>query len=198
MKRVTDKETQITKTTGIFKSLDGNIVVQEDGELKGSNLISVKTVQKQLKESGEIKIEGKKIKFTFRKEGKAEESDSEDISERIVVPANLEPFTLENWDALLKNEAIDFKFALWDRLETVSFSMKKSSDLELNGEKLIKFRLKPRNFIISSLVDSIFLTWNKEKKVLVIAESRVAPYLKVEDGFKPLDAIVKYFYPVNP
>lgn len=187
-----------TKEDGVhskasYKDVDGKEVVREEGLIKGAQVLRYEITQGQTQEKGRFFVEGDMIRFEYEGKGKKKQAE-EKIKGTILAPANFNAFVVENWDRLAGGKKLDVRFAVWDRLETVGFTLQKMKDLDSRGSQWMELRMKPTSFVIAALVDPIFLWYSHGDKKLMVMEGRVAPKQLKDGKWKDLDARVVYTY----
>lgn len=182
-----------THTLASFKDLEGVEVAREQALIKGAQILSYSITQGQTAEHGKFFLEGGKIYFEYEGKGKRKTA-SEKNKGTILCTANFSAFVRENWDALLQGRTFDVRFAVWDRLETVGFSLQKIGEVSRGGDKWMELRFKPTNFIIAALVDPIYLWYSLADKKLMAMKGRVTPKIKKGGRWKDLDSEVIYTY----
>lgn len=183
-----------TRTEAVYKDMDGREAVREEGVIQGAQLVSYQITQKQTQEKGRIFVEGDKIKFEYEGPQGKRKSAEEKLKNPTLCTANFNAFVRENWDELAAGKAIDVRFAVWDRLETVGFTLQGIGVQEHNGERWIELRMKPSSFLIAALVDPIHLWYGENDKNLMLMKGRIAPKLRQGKKWRDLDAEVVYSY----
>lgn len=181
-------------TLAIFRDLQGKEVINEKGHLQGAKILSYEINQGQTQEKGRFKVEGDKIRFEYEgPNGKKKEAE-EKTKGFILSTANFNAFVKENWQSLSSGKEMDVRFAVWDRLETVGFTLKKVHESASGSDKWIELRMKPTSFVIAALVDPIFLSYSMSDQKLIQMKGRVAPKQFKDGKWKDLDAKVLYTY----
>ncbi len=179
-------------TSVVHTDLAGKVVVREEGLLQGAKLISYSIERSQTGEKGSIRVEDGKVYFEYEDSKGNKRKDSEKIKGQVVCSANFLPFVKEQWDRILTGQDVDVRFAVWDRLETVGFTIKKMGEQMYEGKKLIELRMKPTSFVIAALVDPLYFLVDAESKDLRLMKGRVPPKQLVGGSWKDLDAEVIY------
>nr|WP_295900752.1 hypothetical protein [uncultured Bdellovibrio sp.] len=176
-----------------YKDIDGKEVVREDGVVKGAQVLRYEINQGQTQEKGRFVVDGDLIRFEYEGKGKKKNAE-EKIKGPLLSTANFNAFVRENWDKLNTGKGMDVRFAVWDRLETVGFTLQKMGEVEKGGDKWMELRMKPTSFIIAALVDPIFLWYAQSDKKLMLMKGRVAPKQLKDGKWKDLDAEAVYTY----
>ena len=172
-----------SKTHGEYKDPKGNIAFADDSELMGSQVLNYKVHQYQLRQEAEIKVEKDKVQFSLTKDGKTQ-TETEDLGSTLVVSSNFSKFVFDHWSEILKGESVKLRFAVWDRLETVGFTIFKVGEELLGPRKTVKIKMKPSSLAISALVDPLFFNYSEDGKILLKQIGRVAPkFAKPNGGF---------------
>jgi hypothetical protein len=183
-----------TEIKSQFKDLDGNVVIDQNVVLNGSNLVRDELEQRQLNQKGLIEIKDGKVFFTKTKDGKTSTSEENLKGKKLVVPANFQEFVKENFEALKKGDTLSFRFGVWDRQETVGFELFKTGMDKIGEAEVIVLKMKPSSFIISALVKPIIFKFAADGSHLLEQNGRVAPKQKSGDSYKDLDAEAVYKY----
>lgn len=188
---VTPAEDGAFRTQAQYRDLDGKVAVTETGHIKDAEIQSYEIQQSQTGEVGRFRVENGKIFFEYEGKGKKKSSE-EKVSGFVLSTSNFNAFVSKNWDRLNQGKAVDVRFAVWDRLETVGFTLEKRGAVEKDGEKWMELRMKPTSFVIAALVDPIHLWYSQTDKQLRLMKGRVAPKQMQSGKWKDLDAEVVY------
>jgi hypothetical protein len=184
-------ETSPEKVTLSYRDLTGNVLVEESGELSGVDIKSHSVKQNQLNTSARIERQGDKVIFTKTVDGKTS-TKSENYKGSLVVASNFQRFIASKWQELKNNETVEFRFGVWDRQETVGFSLKKVSE-SASPAYSMTLKMKPANFVIAALVDPLLLTFEESPSIkLRTLVGRIPVKAKEGDKFKDQDARVVY------
>ncbi|WP_374030162.1 hypothetical protein [Bdellovibrio bacteriovorus] len=184
-------------TEATYKDLNGAMVVQEKGVLKGAQVLRYEMNRPQTQEKGSFSVVDGKIHFEYEGPGGKKKSAEEKVKGTVLSTANFNAFVTENWNDLSSGKALDVRFAVWDRLETVGFTLEKRGETEHKGEKWMELRMKPTSFVIAALVDPIYLWYSTADKRLTMMKGRVSPKIMKDGKWKDLDAEVVYTYGQN-
>lgn len=194
----TYKNDSIVKPDGVteakleFFDLKGVSVVSENATRKGTLLQSYSVDHKQTKRKGSITVEGSKVRFRYEDNGTAKKEQVEDLPKNFVVGPTLISYVTENWSALAEGKDLDIRFGVWDRQETVGFTLSVIGREKLDGQEVVLLRFKPTSFIIAALVDPVIFKFSADGKKLVAMVGRVMPKQWVNEKWKDLDAEVIY------
>ncbi|MNK07756.1 hypothetical protein D3C87_256740 [compost metagenome] len=176
----------------IFKDLAGNTVVEEKGEVLNGEIVTYEISQLQSKDKGWVTVRDGEVLFTYEDSKGKKKTDKEKLRKPLVATINFNDFVMKNWSTLEEGKEIDIRFAVWDRLETVGFTLKKVGEPELDGEKTMEIRMKPTSMLIAALVDPIYLWYSQKDHLLRAQKGRVAPKLEKQGQWKSLDAETVY------
>lgn len=182
----------VVATDVVYKDAQGQVVVTEKGQVKGAQILSYEMNRPQTSEKGQFKVTDGKIYFTYEGPGGKKKSAEEKVKGDLLSTANFNAFVLSKWDELASGKGVDVRFAVWDRLETVGFTLQKTGETEKNGEKLLELRMKPTSFVIAAIVDPIFFWYGFSDKKLRSMKGRVSPKIQENGKWKDLDANVVY------
>lgn len=181
----------ITKSKASFFDLAGAPVVIEESEVRDGKLVYYTIEHKQTGKKGRIEVKGDRVHFTFEEEGKIK-TDDEKLASNLVVPHTMGRFVQQNWDKISSGDTLDMRFGVWDRQETVGFSIFKIGETTIDGQKTMTMKMKPTSFVIAALVKPIIFDFSMDTKKLVAMNGRVQPKKKVGSDWKDLDAEVFY------
>lgn len=180
------------KTT--FTSPDNKVVAIEDTLADSDNKLKKFSLhQFQTNEEGGLEVKGNKVLFSYTKEGKTTTSD-EDVADNLVCAATLVGYLLKHWDALMKGDTVDVRFAVLDRKETVGFKFFKTGDVTFDGKPAVIIKMKPSSFIIAAIVDPLNFTFLKDTRQIAELVGRTTPKQLVDGKWKDLDADIIYHW----
>lgn len=188
----------ITESGGVHKAeaqfieLTGEAAAIETSEREGTNLKRYEMDHKQTGRKGSIVVEGKKVKFNFEENGKKKSEEAEDLKDNFVVGHTLVPYVSSRWKELMDGKTVDIRYGVWDRQETVGFSLFKVGQEKINDKDVILLKFKPTSFIIAAIVDPVIFRFSTDGKELVGMVGRVVPKRKDGNKWKDLDAEVVY------
>ncbi|KHD87331.1 MAG: hypothetical protein OM95_15040 [Bdellovibrio sp. ArHS] len=185
---------ELLRSEAVYKDLQGNTVVKERGLVENAELKSYEIERPQTSEKGRFFVEGDKIYFEYVGANGKKKTSEEKRRGLLLSTANFNPVVKAHWQELASGQELDVRFAVWDRLETVGFTLKKMGDQNKDSDKWMELRMKPTSFVIAALVDPIYLWYSHESKKLMLMKGRVAPKIQVGDRWKDLDAEVVYTY----
>lgn len=188
-----DGKAEITYTTATFTNLSGEVVAKEEAQIRGAQILSYRIQQSQTGESGNFVVKGDRISFEYEVNGKRQYSD-EKVKGIVLSTANFSAFVRENWDSLVQGKSFQVRFAVWNRLETVGFSLQKVGEVSHGEDKWVELKFKPSNFLISALVDPIYLWYSLSDRRLMLMKGRVTPKVKSGNDWRDLDAESVYTY----
>lgn len=181
-----DKEVMIA----VITDPAGQVVLTEKTLTQKGQIIDSQIEQKQIETTATIEVKGDKVLFTKTKDGKTK-SDDEKKKDTFVTSGNFQSFVRSRWDELVAGKTVEFRYGVWDRMETVGFEIKKIGD----EDKKIVLQMKPSSMIIAALVNPIQFTFSTVTKNLAEMKGRVGPKQNVNGKWKDLDAEVVYTYP---
>lgn len=171
-----------------YKDLQGNIVVEEKGQITSGNIVRYEIQRKQTNDNGVIEVQDKKIIFKYF-DGKSQKTDkSEPLQPDTLVSANLIPFLQGHFAKIMAKEDVKFKYAVWYRQETVGFKFAYEKE---EGNSVI-VRMTPTNMLYRSLVDPIFITLDKTTHNATEYKGRTVPKIEVDGKWKDFDSLVTY------
>lgn len=168
----------------LYKYPDGRLAVEEtlykdkEGRFK-KYVIS----HKQINEKWMIEKVGHQLNFrrVYFDSGEVKR-DSEDWTEDFVVGPTLVSYLRGRWNQLNKGESVKIRFGVPARRETVGFKFKKDADKTSQAKGQLVLKMTPSNFIISLLVDPIYLYFDVQAKRLLKVKGRTLPRKRKKDG----------------
>ncbi|WP_413561473.1 hypothetical protein [Bdellovibrio sp. HCB209] len=175
-----------------FRDIHGNIAVTEKGVVSGDKLVSFEIVRKQTNESGKILVDGDKLSFEYFDTNGKKKTAEEKVKGFVLCSSNFGAFVKSNWEAFKKGDSVSVRFAVWDRLETVGFTIRKIKNTEIKGEKVLELEMKPTSFVIAALVDPVRFYYSESDQNLRMMKGRVPPKVLRDGKWKDLDAEVVY------
>lgn len=185
----------LSTTEAVYRDLQGQVVVTEKGQLRGVDLEKYEMDRPQTKEKGTITVRNDRVHFEYQGPDGKMKTDDEKVKGTVVCASNFNAYVLANWDQLMAGKELDVRFAVWDRLETVGFTLKKVGTPEKDGKKWMELRMKPTSFVIAALVDPLYFGYTQEDKQLRLMKGRVSPKIQKDGKWKDLDAEVVYAEP---
>lgn len=183
-----DKETMMA----VITDPSGQVVLTEKTLTQKGQIVDSQIDQKQIQTTATIEVKGDQVLFTKTKDGKTK-SDDEKKKDTFVTTGNFQSFVQSRWDELLSGKTVEFRYGVWDRMETVGFEIKKISE-EDGADKKILLQMKPSSMIIAALVNPIQFKFSASTKKLAEMKGRVGPKQNVNGKWKDLDAEVVYTY----
>lgn len=182
----------VTSSEAQFISPTRDVAVIEKSERQGTALKKYEVDHKQTNRKGSIVVDGKKVIFNFEENGKKKSEATEDLKDNFVVGHTLVAYVANHWKEIMDGKKVDIRFGVWDRQETVGFSLFKTGEEKIEGKDVILLKFKPTSFIIAAIVDPVIFKFSADGKELVGMVGRVAPKKKDGNSWKDLDAEVVY------
>lgn len=184
-------EGEVTNSQVVYKDVQGQVAVTEKAQIKGDQILSYEMDRAQTKEKGEFSVKDGKIFFSY--EGpNGKKKNEEKVKGSLLSTANFNAFVLSHWADLEVGKGVDIRFAVWDRLETVGFTLQRTGTAEKDGKKMLELRMKPTSFVIAAIVDPIYFWYSMDDKKLRTMKGRVTPKIQENGKWKDLDARVEY------
>ncbi|HEX7675798.1 MAG TPA: hypothetical protein VF412_16595 [Bdellovibrio sp.] len=180
----------------VFRDLQGKTALEETGLISGADLKDYTIDRPQTNEKGHIEVRDGKVYFTYEGDGKKKTAE-EKVSGDILCPANFSAFVRAHWGELNAGTAVPVRYAVWDRRETVGFTLQKMGESDHEGKKWMELRMKPTSFVIAAIVDPIHLWYAVDSKKLMVMKGRVQVKKQVDGKWKDLDAESVYTYDQN-
>ncbi len=191
-KNITTELEGMQKQEAQFVDLNGQILVIETAERQGTKPKTYTMDHRQTGRKGSIVVDGQKVIFNYEENGKKKGPEEEDLKENFVVGPTLVPYISSHWKELMDGKSVDIRFGVWDRQETVGFSLSKVGQEKLDGKDVVLLKFKPTSFVIAALVDPLIFKVSTDGKDLLSLIGRVMPKRKDGNKWKDLDAEVMY------
>lgn len=197
-KKMFDYVSVLTEKDGLsevafsYKDLQGQTAYEEAAVLKGSEFVKTNISQKQTGESATVEVKDGKIIFTKTSADGKTKTETEKLGKTMVMSANFKRFVHDHWKEIQDGKDVDFRYGVWDRMETVGFEIFKDKETTINGEKAVIVKMKPSSFVIAAIVKPIYFTYNADGTKLVELNGRVPVKLKSGEKWKDLDCEVVY------
>ncbi len=182
-----------SEVTAVYSDLEGQILVEEKSQLEGSKLLKYQVDHKQSGQKGSVEVKDNKVYFSHTQDGKTKTAE-ESLKSTLVISGNFSRFVKDHWDQVKAGKDVGFRYAAWQRRETVGFEIFKIGEEKINGEDAIVVKMKPSSFIIAALVKPLLFKYSAEGARLLELNGRVPPMEKKGGDFKDLDAEVVYSY----
>jgi hypothetical protein len=179
--------------TGQYFDLGGNLVFAETATLAAGNIVSVEIQQKQTDQTASVTVKDGQVFFSRTTDGKTE-TEQEKLPPSFVMAANFMKFVHTHWDELAAGKTIRFRYALWDRLETIGFELHKKGEETVAGQTVVVARMEPSDFFVSLWVTPIEFKFSADGSHLLEMIGRVPPKRRVGKTYENLDGDVVYLY----
>ncbi len=190
-KMVETEKDGIRETKNTYVDPSDAFVLEETAQMKGSTLIRYEMEQKQIGAKASVEVKGDEIIFEKTQDGKTKK-ESEKFKSTLVISSNFTPFVKDHWQEILDGKTVSFRYAAWERMETVGFDIKKIGQETIDGKPVIQIKMSASSFVIAAIVNPIFFKYSADGSFLVEMKGRVAPKKKVDSSWKDLDAEVIY------
>ncbi|MEN9722445.1 MAG: hypothetical protein RJB38_431 [Pseudomonadota bacterium] len=177
-----------------FRAPDGQMLATEKMEFDAAGAPLRYTVDHtQTGSSGVVEVSDGKLRFTLRTpEGKVRHAD-EKLPEIWATGPMFIPVVRKHWERLARGESLRFRFAVWDRAETVGFELfKVRVEKKTDGHEVVVLKLKPSSFIVAAIVDPLFFEMRPDGSALETVSGRTLPKRQVGSEFRDLDAYIVY------
>jgi hypothetical protein len=121
------------------------------------------------------------------------ETKSEPLRKDVLVNDMIPGFISLHWDELMRGRAINFRFVVLARLETIGFRLVKESEGTNSGKPVVVMRMEPTSFIIARLVNPVRFTVEKtgQRRILQYV-GRTTPMIKRGNKWEDLDALTVF------
>ncbi|MCB0355792.1 MAG: hypothetical protein KDD40_02235 [Bdellovibrionales bacterium] len=174
----------------VFKEPNGTLAVTEEAYFTDDQLTKYSVTYHRRNEKGLIEVKNGKVYFTYTKDGKTKTNDEKWV-DNFIVGLSTNKFILKNWDALLDGKTLNVRFGVDYRRDTVGFNLFRTKETSLD---IMTIKMKPSSFIISALVDPVYMDYDVKTKKLIAFRGRVRPKQNVNGKWKDLDGETVYIW----
>lgn len=182
---------------------NGSVAAREEVVFEHNQLVSFQLDERQTGARGSAKIyadpkNARKQTLQFdwiTRAGNSlkKKTDSETLQRDTLVGDMIPYFIAAHWNELTRGDAVNFRFIVPSRLETVGFKLVKESDVTWRGETALRLRMEASNLIIAQLVDPLFFIVEKDGAHRVLEYvGRTTPKKRDGEKWKDLDARTVY------
>ncbi len=153
-------------------------------------LVRFESVHKQTGDAGTVEISGQEVIFSHHQNGEISVV-REEVSDPVVVGPTLFGFLAKRWDTLIKGNAIDVRFALLERRETIGFT----AELGLSpGAGKTAFVLSPTSALIGLFVAPLTVVFDTKSRRALTYHGPVPPKRDEGETLVDFSADVVYAY----
>lgn len=184
-------EGEITRYTSRYFDLEKKVLIEERTTLKGQQIVKTEIDQNQLGAKAVVEFDGKVAKFTKTVDG-ATKTESETVKGDFVMSANFQGYVQSHWKELNEGKTVNFRYGVWDRMETVGFQLRKTGETGEGAQKRIALQMKPSSFIIAALVNPLEFKFSADGAHLMFMKGRIQPKVKAGEKWKDQDGEVDY------
>ncbi|PWU22826.1 MAG: hypothetical protein C5B49_00055 [Bdellovibrio sp.] len=176
-----------------YRDPEGKVVVEESALLKGAQVVSSVTQQNQTQQKGEIEYDGKNATFSKTENDKTKKI-TETVDGDFVVSGSFRHFVESKFPRIAAGETVKFRLGVWDRQETIGFSLFKTGEEGSGEQKVFNVKMKASSIIVAALIDPINFKFNKDGSKILEMTGRTAPKIKKGSSWKDLDVEAVYSY----
>lgn len=180
---------------------DGSVAARERVTFEGASLTSFQLEERQTGAQGGTTVAPdarnpakQKLLFDWTTgPGAKKKTDDETLQKNTLVGDMIPYFIVAHWNALMRGEAVNFRFIVPSRLETVGFRLVKESEVTAQGRPAVRLRMEPSSLLIAQIVDPLFFMVEKDGAHRVLEYiGRTTPKKKEGAKWKDLDARTVY------
>lgn len=194
------QETEITDTPSgervwksKIKNAAGETVMTEMATMRGEKLTSQSVEQLQIGEAYELNLDNQSATFrTFKitngSRGTAIETETREVGENFITGPITESYLQARWPVLMSGTPVRVDFGIFEISKAIGFKFTKVDETATT----VTVEMRPSNFFISMLVDTIRIEFDKERKRMVHFKGRTPLREQVQGRWKPLDAEIIY------
>ena len=159
----------------------------EFDDAENQKLKAYSTKNNQLNSTSHLEVKGKKIFFTYTRDGKTKKDD-EDFPDNLIVPPTTGDFIQKHWKEIMAGDSVHARVAVMARAETVGFTFHKMGEETQAGKKVLKVKMSPTSFFISALVNPLIFSCDPQTGNVYEFVGRTLPRLSVKGKWQDIDA----------
>lgn len=187
------EENGMASYSAVYSSPENQVVFDEKATLKGLQIVKVEIDQKQTNNKAVVEFNGQTAKFSKTADGETKTSE-ENVKGDFVMSSNFQRYVASKWKELLSGKSVSFRYGVWDRMETVGFSLRKTGESGEGDAKVVELQMKPSSFIIAALVNPLDFKFSADGSRIIEMKGRIPAKQKDGSKWKDLDAEVVYKY----
>jgi len=138
----------------------------------------------QLEEKGwfDVDHENRKVRFEYFKNNEWKQSE-DSYNHELLIGALLPKFISAKKDILMKGDDVDLSLAVPFMRKVYSFTLRKDSKVQFQGQNLIKIKLSASNMLMRAVVKPLYFFYSPEEDQVKKIEGKV--FLKKRIGSDP-------------
>lgn len=195
-RRTATRSNDVVRVERQFLLPDGSVAAVENAVYNGDRLVSFQMKEFQAKVSGAVEITPDpkkptqcKLLINYGSGLEPQKGDAQNLQPDTVVDDTVYPFMLMHWDALMRGEAVKFRFVSLEWERTFMFRFVKTGETTINGSTVARIKMEPTNLFVSRLVDPLIFNVEKAAPHRIISYiGRTTPRVKKGSSWKYLDA----------
>lgn len=179
-----------TVTTADMSDGAGDVIIHERAVYTGATFISQEIDNKLEHKEYRATLKDKTATFeAYNEQKQLLSSHHETIHGPMVTGATAENFIRDNWQSIMNGQRVDFRFAVFERQETIGFSFKKKTEADVDGKSAVVLLMRPTSFFVAMIVSPIEISVDKDSKTIIHYKGRTA--IKTDKN-KNLEAEIVY------
>ena len=182
------RENQKIVDNNVCKDLNGEVLVVEKMERRGSHLVRYDIEQKQIKQKAWIELKDGKVVFGLKEDNKELQRKTIDKPKNFIIGMQIVPFIVEHWDAFTKGERKKVELALWSEQKILSFYLSR----EKMDEKIMLVKMRPSGLLARMALGSFYFTISVNDKKVLEYKGRTNLKEKRGDDYRDFKALVRY------
>jgi hypothetical protein len=187
----------VTHESATITDSSGRVVLTEESEYRGDQLIHQMMRKFQTQEAYEVEVNSGKVTFhSFHlKDDKLVPSDpdkSEEVKEDFITGPVMIPFLQEHWHEVARGDTVAVRLGVLEIAESVGFKFWQDGNLEISGRSWIHIRMKPSSIFIALVAGTVELGLDPVQKKLMYYKGRTPLKVNSNGKWSPLDAEIIY------
>lgn len=184
-------------STAKIEDSNGKVLMTEKVVVKGAKLVFQAVEQLQTQEAWELEVQDQKATYRAYAIDGAEKrllgkEKSEIVGSDFINGPMIEIFISKNWQDLQQGRAVTAEFSVLELQRPVTFKFSKERETQRDGKSVVVVKMKPANFVLSMLVDPIFMEFDRVGQKLIYFKGRTPLKADLNGKKIPLDAEILY------
>ena len=180
-----------------FLNPDGSVAARERVVYERGRLARFELDELQVGASGHAQVnalEGdrQRIGFEYRTAGKLKQ-DSETPRGEVLISDMLPAFVVRHWEELSRGGAVNFRYLVVPRLETIGFQLRRESTGTFQGKQVVRLKMEPTSWLIAQVLDPLLFTVEAQAPHRIFHyRGRTTPKVRSGDSWRDLDALTVF------
>jgi hypothetical protein len=184
-----------------FHNPDGSLAAEERVLYEHGRLVRFELDERQIAAIGCARVgagENRRQRIDFQYTagsvpGAKTRRDVETTREEPLISDMLPGFLASHWAELNRGEAIKFRYLVVPRLETIGFRLRRESEDEFHGKKVLRIRMEPSSRLIAQFLDPLSFAVEIEAPHRILHYwGRTTPKIRRGQEWQDFDALTVF------